>query len=148
MKNYTLTQRNTDFMKAVRRETILLNDSGFLPDVAAVIEKVLAGKAPQFYVDYETAYRYVSLARRGLLSSAIKGQRRQQWKDLAARVDDMMASHPEWTFARALVEAIDQGDAPSWYMSPDYARRLYFKLRREGYIARNTLLRNRDFTHS
>lgn len=144
MENYTLIQRNADFMARVRQEWRMVSESGRRDSIRAIIERVVKGSAPEFYVSYETAYRYISLARRGELPFKKAGNRYRMWSDLAVRVDAIMTEHKEWNYARAIVEAIDRGNAPSWYMDPEYARTLYFKLLREGTVPDRTLIRSRD----
>lgn len=144
MKNYTLAQRNTDFMQAVRTCWKNMAAVGKTKGIDEIIMDVISGPAPEFYVTYETAYRYVSLARRGMLPQSLTRRRRQMWLDLNRRVHKIMKEKPEWCYGRALVEAIDMGNAPSWYLDARYARQLYYKLLREGTVRRRTLFRNRD----
>ena len=148
MKNYTLIQRNTDFMLAIRTAWKRKADDGDVPPIEDIIDEVISGEAPEFYVTYETAYRYVSLARRGMLPQSLTGKRHRMWMDLCDRVADIMAKNSDWSYGRALVEAIDMGNAPCWYLESKYARQLYFTLLKEGTVKRRTLLRNRDFTNS
>lgn len=83
---------------------------------------------PEFYVTYETAYRYVGLALRGALPLRGNGLRRQQWTDIASRVRAIMESRPDFSMGRALVEVIDAGDTPSFYLSYPPALSLYYRL--------------------
>ncbi len=144
MNNYTLIQRNADFMRAVRQQWKKSSEAGRPVDINSILGEVLSGHAPEFYVSYDTAYKNVSLARRGALPMSLDRLRRKMWIDLAKRVDDIMADNKQWSYGRALVEAIDRGDAPSWYLNPMYARSLYYTLLREGTVNKCTLLRDRD----
>ena len=148
MKNYTLIQRNTDFMNAVRSQWRAMAEAGESTAIEKVIEAVINSQAPEFYVTYETAYRFVSLARRGCLPQSMDGRRYRMWHDLNDRTNKIMENNPQWSYGRALVEAIDMGNAPSWYLEPGYARQLYYSILHEGTVKRRTLLRNRDFHDS
>jgi len=143
--NYTLAQRNADFMSAVRHATAAWSGKEE-PTVTCIIRKVINNGAPGFYVKYETAYRFVCLVLRNRLPLNINGVRRRQWDEIADRVRKTMTDHPDYSIGQALVEVIDAGNAPSFYLSFASAKSLYYRLlshRRP--ISSRTLRRNRNW---
>ena len=124
--NYTTKQRNHDLMNAVHKAVATWN--GDTPSVNEIIRKVLNSPAPTFYVSYETAYRYVSLAMRHKLPHNINSNRRRMWIDLAARVSAIMHDNPSYTYAKALLSVLEGEHAPSFYITTLTATRIYYNM--------------------
>lgn len=125
--NHTFQQRNIDFMKAVRRAYAEW-DAPQPPTVDQLIKKVLDGRAPRFYVSFETAYKTLTYIDRNGLPKNINNLRKQMWVDLASRVVEYMTRHPSCNRARALIEIIENQDAPSFYITEPTARSLYYRI--------------------
>ncbi len=124
--NYTTFKRNAHFMAAVERAAAAEGTKE--PNIAKIIRQVINGPAPEFYVSYETAYRYVSLALRGALPTEMSSTRTRQWNDLADRVRKVMSRNRGKSCAAALVEVMERGNAPSFYLTPSSALALYYRL--------------------
>lgn len=135
---HTLSQRDVDFMSALRHTVLAWNDTK-PPTLGNAIIKVLAGPAPRFYVEYETAYRYVSLAIRDRLPHRVYGRRRQMWNDLAGKVLGVMSRGKGCSMACALVDVLENETAPSFYISYWWARKIYHRYLMLGRTSRNCL---------
>ncbi len=125
---HTLSRRDVDFMSALRHEVLAWDDTQ-PPTLMAVVLKVLGKPAPRFYVDYETAYRNVSLAMRDLLPHRLTGRRRQMWMDLAGMVLAVMSTNSGYSMSQALVDVLETREAPSFYISSSWAIRIYHNYR-------------------
>ncbi len=126
--NYTLLQRNADFMRAFR--TVWAAWDGPEPTIADIINKVVSMPAPKFYVNYETAYKFVGRALNDKLPAGNRGSRRQMWHDLASRVSAVRTCYPHISLGLALVYVMDVEGAPSFYLTQKSATALYYKLKR------------------
>ncbi len=122
---HTISQRDVDFMSALRHE-VLAWDGSQPPTLRNVVARVLEKPAPRFYVEYETAYRYVSLAMRDCLPHKLTGRRRKMWNDLAGMVSDIMSRDTSVTLSGALVEVLETREAPSFYISGQWAVKIYY----------------------
>lgn len=125
---HTLSLRDVDFMSALRKEVLTWDDSQ-PPTLKSAVLKVLGRPAPRFYVEYETAYRNVSLAMRDRLPHRLTGRRRQMWIDLAGMVLAVMSANPGYTMSQALVEVLETRKAPSYYISSAWAIKIYLTYR-------------------
>lgn len=121
---HTLSRRDVDFMSALRKEVLTWDDSR-PPTLKTAVIKVLGKPAPRFYVEYETAYRNVSLAMRDRLPHRLTGRRRQMWMDLAGMVLAVMSANKGYTMSQALVEVLETRKAPSFYISSAWAVKIY-----------------------
>lgn len=127
--NDTTRERDRDLVGEIKR--VGMEWEGPEPlNIDRVIEKVLSGCTARFYVNYDTAYRYVSraLRNRGCLNDT--GQRRGQWVDMARQVEIVWKSRPHLSYIDALSIVIENGVAPRFYLTHKSARTIYFKNRR------------------
>lgn len=146
--NNTTTRRNAHFMAAVNKTVAEWGGKTF--SLNNILAKVIDSPAPEFYVTYDTAYRYVSLAMNGNLPNTEKGTRRRQWLDLASRVKATMRRHPHLSRAKALQLVLEHGQAPSFYLSLTSAATLYYSIRSSRRQQRINTMRRRhqnDQTH-
>ncbi|MCM1448893.1 MAG: hypothetical protein NC082_00980 [Clostridiales bacterium] len=125
----TTKMRDHDLVRAIKN-TAMNWESDEIPSIDMVIAKVLNNSAPRFYVNYETAYRYVSRAMRNTKCLSDKGRRRGQWADMARQVEIVMKLNRGTSLSEALTTVIEHGVAPRFYITPKSARTVYFKSRR------------------
>ncbi|MDE6154311.1 MAG: hypothetical protein K2G21_09245 [Muribaculaceae bacterium] len=123
--NYTLFKRNAHFMAAVERAAAA---QGKNQNLQEAIRHVINSPAPEFYVNYDTAYRNVSLAIRGKLPKTKSPTRNRQWNDIIRRVREVMSQKPDKTIGAALSEVLEHGNAPSFYLTMNTAIGLYYQL--------------------
>ncbi len=127
--HYTQISRNNDFLAACNAMVCAWPEEEGIPSVDTVIRKVLAGGAPRFYVGYEQAYRrvcnpgfYIRVQPRTI--------QQQLWHDFYLRVCERRLKGGV-SLAQAVADVIEREPAPSFYLSFDTARRLYFTVRRQ-----------------
>lgn len=124
-------ERNEDFLKAFRRELQLLHEQNQSPTVEKVLERVLSGDAPGYYVSYQYARRVVGdLVERGV-ASRFKGKvrrfsRRDMMIEIALKCVDKMERRGI-NLGRALTDVLAGDRASAWFMSRTYARQLYYR---------------------
>ena len=124
--NNTTTRRNAHFLAAVCRAAARRGVSGH--DVAQIVSAVAAGPAPEFYISYDAARRYVSLALRNKLPKSLSPTRRQKWADITSRVTALRDRRPQLSVCEALAYVLATCHAPSFYIAPRSALNLYYKL--------------------
>lgn len=110
-------------MRAVRQVAASCNHE---VSTREVIKRVINSKAPEFYVNYERAYRVVSQYLRGNVRNP-RTQTAERWACIARRVKTVMDSTPGITYAQALTEVLDHGEAPSFYISHSRATAIYYR---------------------
>lgn len=125
--NTLLQRRNRDFMSAFKQALSRLMKHGE-PTVEQVILELLDGEAPAYYVSYDYAYAMVCAVIKGQLR-VTTSLRNRMWFDLAGEVRRIMreASYPI-SIADALIVALETCPAPSFYLTFNSARRLYYHL--------------------
>lgn len=121
----TTQRRHRDFMRAFRREVQEWNGETEM-STADIIKRVLAGGAPRFYTEYETAARKVGpvLSGRAGEPRSLKGR---MWQDMAERVRARRELQPDLSISQAIVDIIDNDEAPSFYLTFKTAHRLYYR---------------------
>lgn len=124
-------ERNDDFLKAFRRELQLMHDAGERPTVEQVLDRVLSGDAPGYYVSYQYARRVVGdLVERGVVNRFNGKIRRFSRRDMMLEIAVKCVERMERrgiNLGRALTDVLAGGRASSWFMSRTYARQLYYK---------------------
>lgn len=124
----TQTQRDRDLMKAVRAVTATCDLATMTRQ--KIVEQAARMPAPSFYVGYERAYRVVSCYLRGQMPTP-RTPTQQRWACIARRVRQLMDSKPGMSYCAALNEVLDNGDAPSFFLSPSRAIALFYKNKRQ-----------------
>lgn len=124
--NKALKRRNAHFMAAVKRTAAAWEGTDV--EVSRIIEAAATGPAPEFYVTFDTARRYISLTMRNKLPKSMSDTRRRMWIDLTAKVTALMKRRSSLTISDALSTVLASKPAPSFYITPQYARNLYYKL--------------------
>lgn len=119
-------RRNSDFMEAFKQATTRLMKSGE-PTVDEVIGELLDGDAPAFYVSFEYAYNKICQIVKGKCRLA-NTRRSIMWLDLAREVRRVISLKHPITIADALMDVLETSRAPSFYLSHESARRLYYKI--------------------
>ncbi len=120
-------RRHDDFMTACRREAHNW-DGDTPPSVDEIIRKVISGGAPRFYLSLDTALMKTG----GYLSGKTPVPRTQQglmWRDFAERVGARLEADPELTLYQAITNTLNDDEAPSFYLTFNSARRLYYRYR-------------------
>lgn len=121
----TTMRRYRDFVNACNRE--LQSRSGDTPPTLdEIVKKVLSGRAPHFYTGYETALHRVSRYLRDR-NAPVSTLRHRMWRDMAERVAERRKKNPKLTISQAVIDVIDEEDAPSFYLSFFSGRRAYFR---------------------
>lgn len=127
--NNTIKQRNQDFTQAVNAllwET--RNYDGRKLEKA--IRHVAENEASRYYMNYETAYRWVCRGLKGHLHCKEGSQKHKKWAELTLRVQQKMAEHPHCSIAMALVMVLDEGKASCYFMNYETARWVYYSTMR------------------
>ena len=122
--NYTIERRNSDFTKAVNAE--LWRTAGDGSKLGEVIKRVAEGEAREYYVNYETAYRWVCQGLRGNFPCVEDSHKRRKWRELTRKVLEKMHQKPWYSIALALVEVLDNEKASSYFMNYETARWVYY----------------------
>jgi len=131
MGEYT-EQRNSDFMKAYRDEVRRMFERGEKMTVEKVVERVLAGDAPGYYVSYQYARRAVGdLIGRGVIERYSGNLRRHSRRDMMIEIGrkcvERMNSRGV-NLGRALVDVLAGERASSFFMTKSYARQLIYSI--------------------
>lgn len=130
MGEYT-GQRNSDFMKAYRDEMKRMFENGERITVGEVIERVLAGDAPGYYVSYRYARRAVGdLMERGVIGQYTGKLRRHSRRDMMMEIGRKCARRMDSrgvSLGTALVDVLAGERASSFFMTKAYARQLVYK---------------------
>lgn len=115
-------------MAACRRQFRLMLAQGVLPDIDAVIDAVLAGEAPSYYVEYEYTLRCLkSVFAPGRPVRIRTGSRvtAQKWNDICRDVAAVLCREPDadlgaiaWDLARG------EFGSPRFYITRRQARRI------------------------
>lgn len=123
----TTTRRYRDFMTACRREAQAWNGD-HTPTVNDIIRRVISGGAPRFYTSYDTAIRRVChyLSGKNTPPDSLKGR---MWRDITERVAVRREADPTLSISQAVINVLDEDEAPSFYLSFFSARSTYFRVR-------------------
>ena len=87
---------------------------------------LLLNSLPHFYTGYETALHRVSRYLRDR-NAPVSTLRHRMWRDMAERVAERRKKNPKLTISQAVIDVIDEEDAPSFYLSFFSGRRAYFR---------------------
>lgn len=128
-----ILQRNHDFLQRCRQEYARLNAVGKCPGMKEVIERVLAGGAPAYYVEFGYARRVVAdLFRRGVLDRCHDGTRGWSRRDMMIEIGfkcKHLVDAGGCSLTDALARVLASSAASSFFMTRSYARQLYYSLR-------------------
>lgn len=125
-----IEQRNMDFMRGFREELRAMLERGEPATVDGVIEKLLEGDAPGYYVSYRYARRAVGdLIDRGVAARDMGGIRRHSRRDMMLEIARKCIERMNArgiSLGRALVDVLACERASSWFITRAYARQLYY----------------------
>ena len=114
--------RNVDFMNRLRREA----ESVEHPELKSLIKQVAEGPAPAYYVEYVTALKRVKEMRAGKYVPG-KGLRGRMWREIAAKVDSLMARIPGLSLTGAVARVLIDENASSFFISYPRALAIYME---------------------
>lgn len=136
--------RNNDFIRQCRKMT-LDAPSGKHLTMRQIAEKAICGGAPRYYVTFDYAYRMLRKWRNGDFSDKCDDIRVRQWRELAAKTDELKSKNPGLTDYTALGRVLAFDTASRFFISPGYALRLIHRISRENDRCRHK--RCRHYSH-
>lgn len=120
-------QRNSDFLRAVRRAARRNMEQGTTLNSRALVREVLASGAPAWYITTEYAWRRLKLLKAGKLQAQPGSLRRIMLDEIDALLRQACLDNPD-ADPYALLDDILSGSAatPSrFFISEEYALRLF-----------------------
>lgn len=91
-----------------------------------IVDLALKSPAPSYYVEYTYALR--QLSRPHPLDNHGTSPRNLMWSEIRHRVNSRRQKHPHLSLGQALSLTLAEGNASSFFISPPYALRLYYRL--------------------
>lgn len=123
-------------MRAFKKELKLMLERGESTTVKNVIEKVLAGGAPGYYVTYEYALRVVGdMVKCGIITRYKGKLRRHSRRDMMIEIGRKCVVRMERygeSLGKALANVLAGGEASAWFMTGRYASQLYYRIMGRG----------------
>lgn len=123
-------RRDADFMEAVGREMrrALASETGEGLTQRRVICRAMRSAAPGYYVERDRALTKLRRLRDGRQAPDGNPERRALWADLLEAWQRCCREHPRLSELLALDRVLTQQPAPRFYMSGDYAEKLFYHL--------------------
>ena len=127
-----MISRNQDFMRECRRQRALALDRGESPTIDQIVTRAASSPAPAYYVGYDRTLRLVSPIFHGRRPPRHDTTVDRRTAEIAAKCrEEVESSHGRLTLPQALARVIGGSPASNYFMSPSYARRLYYRIRRK-----------------
>lgn len=91
-----------------------------------IVDIALKSPAPSYYVEYTYALR--RLSRPLPTGTRCPSPRNLMWNEISRRVNNRRQNRPNLSLGQALSLILAEGNASSFFISPAYALRLYYRL--------------------
>lgn len=137
MKDYGCTfeyekERNADLMRAYR--VCLAGFKGFI-NIETLFASLVEMPSRRFWVSDQRATIVVSNMMKGMSLSKMKPMKQEMFREIYRRVMEMKKEFPERTVFQLTSRVVEQ-PAPKFYLTPESARVICYKIKRGWYEKR------------
>lgn len=126
----SMETRDRDFLTVCRN--IGRNCNGERLTSCRLVKRAVETAAPGYYVTFDYAYRMLRLLRNGRIPAGYSRIKLQQWEEIRDKVDKVKTCYGMRDDATALGMVLAGGRASRFFISHDYALRLYRRLKAAG----------------
>ncbi|MDE6266736.1 MAG: hypothetical protein K2M07_05235 [Muribaculaceae bacterium] len=130
MKRSETIKRDTAFMKTCMRTALELSSGRFTPSAEVIVSASIRKPAPSYFVTMDNAMRKLrEIINRGVSSSERITARKRMWFEILGKVRERNGISPDGIIStRILTQVLYRSRPSSFFISKDYALRLYYSI--------------------